>query len=245
MSHDPASIDNALCGPLLGGSHEPTFAGAPSFMRRRFSKDFGQADVVVWGVPFDCATSNRPGARFGPAAIRRASLRVPPTPGSASVPAAGQRWVAIALHGEASVGKLGSAGGTSGSFQLDVGTLESSAAFDTLGTALDAGGYPRNVPNRAPTAAAPARRSAPMARAAAVRPIARAAFATRAPARPARATTRSRMARRPTSTAAAACRCLRGATRGGTWAWMGAATPASRGAGRGGGRRWRRRTPAG
>jgi agmatinase len=28
---------------------------------------------VVWGVPFHCATSNRPGARFGPAAIRRAS----------------------------------------------------------------------------------------------------------------------------------------------------------------------------
>ena len=73
MSHDPASIDNAICGPLKGGSHEPTFAGAPSFMRRRFTKDFSEADVVVWGVPFDCATSNRPGARFGPAAIRRAS----------------------------------------------------------------------------------------------------------------------------------------------------------------------------
>jgi agmatinase len=73
MSHDPVPIDNGFCGPLYGGSHEPTFAGAPSFMRRRFSKDIGQADVVVWGVPFDCATSNRPGARFGPAAIRRAS----------------------------------------------------------------------------------------------------------------------------------------------------------------------------
>ena len=66
-------IDNALNGPLTGGSHEPTFAGVASFMRRRFSKDIGAADVVVWGVPFDCATSNRPGARFGPAAIRRAS----------------------------------------------------------------------------------------------------------------------------------------------------------------------------
>ncbi len=73
MSQDRVPIDNAFSGPLMGGSHEPTFAGAPSFMRRRFSKDFGQADVVVWGVPFDCATSNRPGARFGPAAIRRAS----------------------------------------------------------------------------------------------------------------------------------------------------------------------------
>jgi agmatinase len=74
MTDAPVPIDNAFSGPLLGGSHEPTFAGAQSFMRRRFSKDIGQADVVVWGVPFDCATSNRPGARFGPAAIRRASM---------------------------------------------------------------------------------------------------------------------------------------------------------------------------
>ncbi len=73
MNDAPVPIDNAFSGPLLGGSHEPTFAGAQSFMRRRFSKDIGQADVVVWGIPFDCATSNRPGARFGPAAIRRAS----------------------------------------------------------------------------------------------------------------------------------------------------------------------------
>lgn len=67
-------IDNAITGPLTGGSHEPTFAGIASFMRRRYSKDIGPADVVVWGIPFDCATSNRPGARFGPAAIRRASM---------------------------------------------------------------------------------------------------------------------------------------------------------------------------
>lgn len=66
-------IDNAIGGPLTGGSLEPTFAGAMSFMRRRFSKEIGAADVVVWGVPFDCAASNRPGARFGPGAIRRAS----------------------------------------------------------------------------------------------------------------------------------------------------------------------------
>lgn len=67
------NIDNAITGPLKGGSHEPTFAGVASFMRRRLTKDLSEADVAVWGVPFDCATSNRPGARFGPAAIRRAS----------------------------------------------------------------------------------------------------------------------------------------------------------------------------
>ena len=72
MTND-TPIDNAIAGPLRGGSREPTFSGVHSFMRRRLAKRFDGADVVVWGVPYDMATSNRPGARFGPAAIRRAS----------------------------------------------------------------------------------------------------------------------------------------------------------------------------
>jgi agmatinase len=52
---------------------EPTYAGALSFMRRRFTKNVSGADVVIMGVPFDAAVSNRPGSRFGPQAIRRAS----------------------------------------------------------------------------------------------------------------------------------------------------------------------------
>lgn len=73
MTDKPSPIDNAFTGPLMGGAEEPTFSGALSFMRRRYSKNVDGADVVVWGVPFDTATSNRPGARFGPQAIRRAS----------------------------------------------------------------------------------------------------------------------------------------------------------------------------
>ncbi len=69
----PAPVDNAFAGGLLGGAEEPTYSGALSFMRRRYSKATAEADVVVWGVPFDTAVSNRPGARFGPQAIRRAS----------------------------------------------------------------------------------------------------------------------------------------------------------------------------
>jgi agmatinase len=65
--------DNAFLGPLKGGSLEPTFGGALSFMRRRYSRDLDGVDAVVWGIPFDQATTNRPGARFGPQAIRRAS----------------------------------------------------------------------------------------------------------------------------------------------------------------------------
>ncbi len=55
------------------GSTDPTHAGVLSFMRRRYSKNLEGASTVVWGIPFDAATSNRPGARFGPQAIRRAS----------------------------------------------------------------------------------------------------------------------------------------------------------------------------
>jgi agmatinase len=42
-------------------------------MRRRYTRDLTDVDAVVLGIPFDAATSNRPGARFGPQAIRRAS----------------------------------------------------------------------------------------------------------------------------------------------------------------------------
>ncbi len=68
------AIDRAFTARKPAGSEpEPTYAGALSFMRRRFSKNVKGADAVVWGIPFDAAVSNRPGARFGPQAIRRAS----------------------------------------------------------------------------------------------------------------------------------------------------------------------------
>jgi agmatinase len=69
----PRPTDHAFLGGLRGGSKEPTYAGALSFMRRRYTRDLEGVDVAVWGVPFDAAVSNRPGARFGPQAIRRAS----------------------------------------------------------------------------------------------------------------------------------------------------------------------------
>jgi agmatinase len=72
MSATPPT-DNAFLGHLKGGSMEPTYGGALSFMRRRYSRALSGVDAVVWGIPFDQATTNRPGARFGPQAIRRAS----------------------------------------------------------------------------------------------------------------------------------------------------------------------------
>jgi len=58
---------------LYGTVSEPTYSGALSFMRRKYSRDLSSADVAVTGLPLDTATSNRPGARFGPRAIRAAS----------------------------------------------------------------------------------------------------------------------------------------------------------------------------
>ncbi len=70
---DRSPVDNAFLGPLKGGAADATFAGALSFMRRRYSRDLEGVDAAILGIPFDAATSNRPGARFGPQAIRRAS----------------------------------------------------------------------------------------------------------------------------------------------------------------------------
>jgi len=56
-----------------GGWPEMTYGGALSFLRRRYSRDLAGVDVVVSGVPYDGAVTNRPGCRFGPRAIRAGS----------------------------------------------------------------------------------------------------------------------------------------------------------------------------
>ena len=64
-----------------GHSFENTFSGAPSFLRRKYSKDLTGVDVAVTGIPFDQAVTNRPGTRLGPRAIREASaLQSPDAP---------------------------------------------------------------------------------------------------------------------------------------------------------------------
>ncbi|MCA0995575.1 agmatinase [Alloyangia pacifica] len=71
-------IDHAFTREeLKGSSFENVFGGAVSFLRRRYTKDLSGADVAVTGVPFDQAVTNRTGTRFGPRAIREASLLQP------------------------------------------------------------------------------------------------------------------------------------------------------------------------
>lgn len=65
---------------LYGRQEEMNYGGALSFLRRRYTRELGAADVVVSGIPFDAATSNRPGARFGARAIREASTQLAELP---------------------------------------------------------------------------------------------------------------------------------------------------------------------
>src|ERR671935_46246 len=51
----------------------PRFAGLAPFARLPYRPSAEGADFAVVGVPFDLGTSYRPGARFGPAAVREAS----------------------------------------------------------------------------------------------------------------------------------------------------------------------------
>jgi agmatinase len=59
-----------------GTKAEPTYSGALSFLRRRYTKELEGVDVAVVGIPFDLATTNRPGARLGPRAMRAASANL-------------------------------------------------------------------------------------------------------------------------------------------------------------------------
>lgn len=45
-------------------------------MRRRYSRDLRGVDLAVTGVPFDTATTHRPGTRFGPRGLRTASTGI-------------------------------------------------------------------------------------------------------------------------------------------------------------------------
>ena len=71
--------DNSITDRAFSG-HSPhglvdqdTYSGALSFLRRQYSKQIADADVVICGVPYDLAVTNRPGTRLGPRAIRAAS----------------------------------------------------------------------------------------------------------------------------------------------------------------------------
>ena len=73
---NPAGEAGAL-GDLVVGPVDarlvPRYAGLGTFARLPRVDQVERPDVAVLGVPFDAGTSYRPGARFGPEAIRQAS----------------------------------------------------------------------------------------------------------------------------------------------------------------------------
>ncbi|MCW2919394.1 MAG: agmatinase [Actinomycetia bacterium] len=56
----------------------PRYAGPATFARLPRREDVDGFDVAVVGVPFDSGVSFRPGARFGPAAVRQGSRLLKP-----------------------------------------------------------------------------------------------------------------------------------------------------------------------
>jgi agmatinase len=59
-------------------SIEPRFAGLATFARLPSAERVARWDIAIVGVPFDSGTSYRPGARFGPAAVRQGSRLLRP-----------------------------------------------------------------------------------------------------------------------------------------------------------------------
>ncbi|MFV2065009.1 MAG: agmatinase [Chloroflexota bacterium] len=83
MSPDPRPDFAALNGwdrefPRFDGAEQPSYVGSTTFAKREFVEDAVELrerapDVAIVGAPFDDAVSHRPGARFGPRAIRAAT----------------------------------------------------------------------------------------------------------------------------------------------------------------------------
>src|SRR5271156_3933858 len=59
-------------------SQVPRFSGLATFARLPTVEQVGHWDIAMVGVPFDGGTSYRPGARFGPAAVRQGSRLLRP-----------------------------------------------------------------------------------------------------------------------------------------------------------------------
>ncbi|MFL5895751.1 MAG: agmatinase [Thermoleophilaceae bacterium] len=108
-------------------SRAPRYAGVRTFARCPFVTDPAAVDVGFVGIPFDTATSYRPGARFGPEAIRAASALLRP-------------WhpaLAVDVFGGRSVADLGDLDVTPGNAEKTAAQIASG-----LGPILGAGAVP-------------------------------------------------------------------------------------------------------
>lgn len=127
MEHFGAVIDPLKRWREQGA--KPDFAGLPSFAGVPYTEDPAElegADVAIVGAPTDDLVSDRPGARFGPRAIRAASC--PPGP-HLEAGVDGFAELRVLDYGDAPV--------------LPADPAASHAAIgDTVGEVLDAGAIP-------------------------------------------------------------------------------------------------------
>ena len=77
MAEQYARYDDGVVGQV-DGLHVPRYAGLTTFARLPRLEDVDDYDVAVVGVPWDSGVTYRPGARFGPSAIRQASRLLRP-----------------------------------------------------------------------------------------------------------------------------------------------------------------------
>ena len=91
--------DDAMNEPLgpPDASAVPRFAGPATFARLPRLDQVPRADVAVLGIPFDSGVSYRPGARFGPEAVRAGSKL--PRPYRPALDAAPWSRLQMILHG--------------------------------------------------------------------------------------------------------------------------------------------------
>lgn len=74
MESGAVSGQGDLQAAFLAPGHGPPFGGLVTFDRAEHTQQLSNADLVVLGAPFDAGAVNRPGARFGPHAIRQQSI---------------------------------------------------------------------------------------------------------------------------------------------------------------------------
>ncbi|HSJ95405.1 MAG TPA: agmatinase [Gaiellaceae bacterium] len=91
----------------------PRYTGPRTFARCPLVDDPVGVDVAVLGIPFDTATTNRPGTRFGPEAIRAQSIALRPYNAAQ----------ATQVFGALSVADLGDVDVTPGNAERTVGQI--------------------------------------------------------------------------------------------------------------------------
>lgn len=62
----------------MDASKTPRYAGTATYAKLPRIDEVDRADIAIMGVPFDTGVSFRPGARFGPTAVREASRLIRP-----------------------------------------------------------------------------------------------------------------------------------------------------------------------